>query len=331
MPECREAYLLAQRFCGLAARWDDRSALSWGHLMMSYLLLVMGDQSEARRHLDSITDEASRTYRLPLSEHDAEAPLIALGPVLWFQGFPDQAARVAARSVAATIGAGRVTSLCHVLGLLAWPIAILVGDLVEAQRCSKLLHEVPGQKALFYQSWGRGLEGGLLIKRGEAHRGVQALQGALDEHRKANSNLHRAILTVILAEGLGGIGQVPAALAVIDEALAESDATEARWYMPEQLRIKGELILLSGEPTAAAEADSWYAQSLRLARRQGALSWELRTATSLARLRQRQGRTADAVTVLQPVYARFTEGFHTADLMAASTLLAALRGAAGTG
>jgi predicted ATPase len=84
-------------------------------------------------------------------------------------------------------------------------------------------------------------------------------------------------------------------------------------------------------PNRAAEAESCYAQSLDLARHQGALSWELRTATSLARLRQRQGRTAEAMEVLQPVYARFTEGFRTADLMAASTLLGTLQGAAGAG
>jgi predicted ATPase len=329
MPECSEAHSFAQRFCDLAASWDDQSVLNWGHVMMGYLLLVMGDQSGAHRHLDSITDyQTSQKSRLPLHEHDSEAFAVTLGPVLWLQGLPDQAARLAARTVDDAIVAGHVTSLCHVLGLLAWPIAILVGDLVEAQRCAKLLLEMPVQKPLFYQSWARGLEGGLFIRRGEPHRGVQVLQTALDEHRKTNSKVHRAILTVILAEGLGGIGRVPAALAVIDEALAESDMTEARWYMPEQFRVKGELLLLSGAVNAAAEADGCYARSLALARQQGALSWELRTATSLARLRQQQGRTAEAVAVLQPVYAQFTEGFHTADLLSASSLLATLRGAA---
>jgi predicted ATPase len=328
-PECSEAHSLAQRFCSLAASWDQ-SALNWGHVMMSYLLLVMGDQSGAHRHFDSIIDnETSRTIRLPLHEHDSAALGVVQGPILWFQGFPDQAVRVAARAVDDAVVAGQVTtSLCHVLGLLAWPIAILVGDLIEAQRCAKLLLELV-QKPLFYQSWARGLEGGLFIRRGELHRGVQVLQAALDEHRRANSKMHRAILTVILAEGLGGMGRLPAALAVIDEALAESDMTQVRWYMPEQFRLKGELLLLSGAANAAAEADSCYVQSLALARQQGALSWELRAATSLARLRQRQGRTAEAVDVLQPVYARFTEGFHTADLMAASSLLGTLRGAAG--
>jgi predicted ATPase/DNA-binding winged helix-turn-helix (wHTH) protein len=329
IPECREAHSLAQDFCRLAATWGDLSALNWGHVIMSHVLLVIGDQRRARRHLDSVL--VRETYRLPLVEHDFEARLIVLGPVLWFQGFPDQAARVAAHAVDDAIEVGHLTSLCHVLGLLAWPIAILVGDLVQAQRCVNLLLDVPGPKALFYQSWARGLEAASLIKGGEVERGVQALRAALAEHRKTNSKLHEAILTVVLAEGLGVIGQVAAGLAVIDEALAESDATEARWYVPEQLRIKGELILLTGAPNAATEADSCYVESLRWARRQGALSWELRTATSLARLRQRQARTAEALNALQPVYTRFTEGFHTADLIAANTLLGTLRGAGGTG
>jgi hypothetical protein len=330
-PECRAAHSLAQRFCSLAATQDDPSAMNWGHIITSYLLLVMGDQSGARRHLDSILgSETLRIHRFPLLEHDLNAHLVALGPVLWFQGFPDQAVRVAAKSVDDAVAAGHATSLCHVLGLLAWPIAILVGDLVEAQRCVQLLLDLPVKKPLFYESWSRGLEAGLLIERGEVDCGVQALRAALVEHSKTNSKLHRAILTVILAEGLGANGQVAAALAVIDEALADSDATEVRWYMPEQLRIKGELTLLTGAPNAAAGAETCYAQSLGWARRQSALSWELRTATSLARLRQRQGRIAEAANVLQPVYARFTEGFQTADLMTARTLLGTLRGAAGT-
>jgi predicted ATPase len=332
MPQCREAHSLAQEFCRLAATMDDPSALHWGHLIMSHVLLVMGDQNAARRHLDFIVDrETAPRLRFPLLEHDFEARFIVLGPVLWFQGFPDQAARLAANTVDDAIDAGHLMSLCHVLGLLAWPIANLVGDLVQARRCVQLLLDVPLPKALFYQSWARGLEAALLIKGGEVERGVQALRAALAEHGRTNSKLHEAILTVVLAEGLGVIGQVAAGLAVIDEALAESDATEARWYVPEQLRIKGELILLTSVPNAAAEADSCYVESLRWARRQGALSWELRTATSLARLRQRQGRTAEALNDLQPVYARFTEGFHTADLMAANTLLGALRGAGGVG
>jgi predicted ATPase len=97
-----------------------------------------------------------------------------------------------------------------------------------------------------------------------------------------------------------------------------------RWIIPELLRRKGELLMMrgpSGEPTLA---EDHFRQSLDSARRQGALSWELRAATSLARLRSGQNRRTEALVLLQPVYDRFTEGFDTADLKTAKALLDAL-------
>jgi len=67
--------------------------------------------------------------------------------------------------------------------------------------------------------------------------------------------------------------------------------------------------------------EALFRQALDGARRQQALSWELRTATSFARLLRSQGRAADAIACLQPVYDRFTEGFGTGDLIAAKQLL----------
>jgi predicted ATPase len=86
-------------------------------------------------------------------------------------------------------------------------------------------------------------------------------------------------------------------------------------------RCKGELILLHGDGAGADSAEDLFRQALDEARRQATLSWELRAATSLARLLCRQGRSADAIACLQPVYDRFTEGFGTADLIAAKQLL----------
>jgi predicted ATPase len=86
-------------------------------------------------------------------------------------------------------------------------------------------------------------------------------------------------------------------------------------------RLKGELSLLHGRPGAAGSAEIHFWQALDGAREYGALSWELRAATSLARLLLNQGRPADATACLQPIYDRFTEGFSTADLIAAKQLL----------
>ncbi|HUC67198.1 MAG TPA: hypothetical protein VMA53_17290, partial [Stellaceae bacterium] len=85
----------------------------------------------------------------------------------------------------------------------------------------------------------------------------------------------------------------------------------------------GDLLLLQSPP-GPAMAEDHYRQALDWARRQGALSWELRAATSLARLLRDQARSGEATARLQPVYDRFTEGFDTADLKAAKALLDAL-------
>ena len=87
------------------------------------------------------------------------------------------------------------------------------------------------------------------------------------------------------------------------------------------LRIKGERFLSLGAPEAAAAAEGHFRQALDWARRQGALSWELRATTSLARLWRDQARSKEAYEILAPVYDRFTEGFATADLRVARSLI----------
>jgi predicted ATPase len=83
--------------------------------------------------------------------------------------------------------------------------------------------------------------------------------------------------------------------------------------------LRGEA-LLAGAGTAS-EAEAAIEQGIDVARQQNAKSWELRGVTSLARLRRQQGRPQEAVALLAPIYAWFTEGFDTADLKAARTLL----------
>ena len=110
-----------------------------------------------------------------------------------------------------------------------------------------------------------------------------------------------------------------------DRRLVISERNEERWCLAELLRVKGELILREGAPPAETAAEEYFLQSLDWARRQGALSWELRTSTSLARLQQDQGRIAEARSLLQSVYDRFSEGFETADLKTAKAYLNSLQ------
>jgi predicted ATPase len=145
----------------------------------------------------------------------------------------------------------------------------------------------------------------------------------LDEFREARSAVLRFI-AFLMAEALGRAGQNADALAAIEEAIARSERTEEHWAMAELVRVKGELLLLQGAPGAAAAAEDHFRQALDWARQQGALSWELRAATSLARLLRDRDRIGEARDLLTSVYGRFTEGFGTADLQAAKRLIEAL-------
>ena len=122
----------------------------------------------------------------------------------------------------------------------------------------------------------------------------------------------------MLAEAYGKGGRTEDGLRVLDEALALVDKTGERGREAELYRLKGELL------QNADEAEACFQQALAVARRQQSKSWELRTAMSLARLWQQQGKRNEARDLLAPVYGWFTEGFDTADLMDAKALLEVL-------
>ena len=119
------------------------------------------------------------------------------------------------------------------------------------------------------------------------------------------------------------MGQREAGLALLAEALAVLNDTGERRWEAELHRLKGEL-LLARAAGHDAEAETCFRQALDIARRQQARSWELRAAMSLARLWQRLGKRTAAHELLAPIYGWFTEGFDTADLQEARTLLAEL-------
>ncbi len=107
---------------------------------------------------------------------------------------------------------------------------------------------------------------------------------------------------------------------MIDQAIALVERNGDLFMMPELLRIKAGILMTSPGPDFAL-AERCLLQSLGLAERQSALSWQLRTATSLAQLYLMQNQSDQAKNVLAPLYRRFTEGFETSDLQAAKSLL----------
>jgi predicted ATPase len=285
----------------------------------------LGDLPSARRHLEHALvgyvtpDQTSHIIRFHIDQRVVMSAFLAR--VLWLQGFPDQATRAAHSSVENARAANHTISLCTALAHAACPLALLTGDLAAAEHYGSMLLDHSTRHALaLWRAYGRGFQGVLAIQGGDVITGLGLLRAGLDEFGEAGSALLQ-FLALLMAEALGRAGQNAEGLAAIDEAITRSERTEERWAMAELMRVKGELLLFQGAPGAAAVAEDHFRQALDWARRQGALSWELRAAVSLARLLRSQGRTADAIACLQPVYDRFTEGFGTADLTAAKQLL----------
>lgn len=328
--EYRNALGFAQRFYTVAASAMDRTDILVGERMMGAALHILGDQINARRHIEQVLSRYVAPVRRSHSfrfQYDQLVTARAFhARILWLQGYPDQAMRAAQRSVEDARTLDHVLTLCNALTHAGCPISILNGDIGAATKAVNMLLEYSVKYGVTIPHvWGIALQGTLILRCGDPETASVHLRAALDELRGINFTIYNAALFGNLAESLVGAGQTAEALITIDDALVQSEREEERWCIAELLRIKGEIILLGNSSIGLDGAENLFLQSLDWARRQGARSWELRTSMSLARLLQRQGRISDARTLLDNVYSQFTEGFGTADLIEAKTLLDAFR------
>ena len=323
----RAALAVAEKFCTYAAKTTDPADGPIGDRLVGMALLSLGDLEGARRHIEHMLGRyvarRSDIIRFQFDQRSMARSYYSL--ILWLQGFPEQAMRSIECNLVDSRASDHPMSLANVLVQSACPVAFLVGDLTLAERYIKALMDLSARHTLeLWNLAGRftAFEGVLRVKRGEIGTGLELLRTAFSRIPQNGFMLFfYPLFLAEIADALGRDAKAAEGLSIIDEALVRSERNELRWCVAEFLRIKGELILREGAPQAATAAEEHFLRSLDWARRQGALSWELRTSTSLARLQQDQGRTAEARSLLQSVYDRFSEGFETADLKTAKAHL----------
>ena len=320
----RDALRFAQRYRIAAGASTDPSKVLVGDRMIGFVLHHLGEHDEARRLTEGMLARfAPPPDRSRLVEGAPDPHAIAkvvLARILWLQGFPDRAMCIANDAAEETSALDHPVSLFSVIAYATCPIALLEGDLGRAAAAREMLRTVVKQHRPF-EPWSDGFTALDLIQHGEAAAGLAILNEAT---QAMHDNAFGAFFGMFIAgrvEGLSRCGLPADALRTADAALAHCHKLNEYWYVPELMRLRGEALLLRAHSTSAGEAESEFQTALDLARTQTALSWELRIATSLTRLLHRQGRDEAAYETLAPILGRFSEGFDTADVIAAQIQL----------
>jgi predicted ATPase/DNA-binding winged helix-turn-helix (wHTH) protein len=317
------ARIVAERIEQIAHRIDDPVSLHAAYRELGATLLTSGRPREAQQYLERIlrspATPGDRRSVIYYNSNDHAVARAMLARALWMQGLTDQALHEARLSLKELQDTDHQLQLCPILYHGICRIATMTGDFATADR--EIAHLIEVAKSLNAHLWetaGRFLKGKLLVERGEFAQGLLVLRDAFETGGRI-WRLSYPEFKGTLALGLAGTGRLDEALVALDDAMAAEREDGHGWFAPELLRIKGEVLLQQAADRSTAE--DCFNQAAQMAREQGALFWELRVALSLARLRVIQGRHHEARAPLASVYDRFTEGFATADLQAARTLL----------
>jgi len=313
----RLGHELSETLCLIAADSGDPDFLMMGQGMAAESLFYLGRHADAaNRILPLLRESAPAQPRIFSSFRTIARSTVSM--MLWVLGLPDQALASATVTVDEARAAGNALMVSGVL-MKTCRVALLAGDFATADQWIETLLDCSAKIGIGSRTaLGRCFKGTLLQAHGDL-AGVALLKDGLAWLREAGFSFGYAMSLGGLAQGLSTAGRLDEARQAIDEALELADGNEERWCVPELLRIKGELL----------RSEDCLLEALTEARRQEALSWELRAAMSLARLWRGDDKGAEAHELLSAIYGRFTEGFDTLDLKAAKALVGELSPASG--
>jgi len=320
--ELVKARELAEQCLLLVQRVDDPARLIVAHDALGETLFFLGDFAQARAHLEravALYDPQKRRPHRALTDPGVSS-LSMLAGALWMLGYPEQARE-------------KSTEALRLAEALAHP-HILASTLVIATHVHQLRQEVrttqehaeavvtlaTEQGFPFWLAEATIFVGWALAEQGRGAEGIAQIHHGLATRQAIGLELTQPVYLTMLAEAYESVGQPTEGLTVLADALTRVDTTGERWREVELHWLRGEL-LLAVSAENHREAEACFRQALTIAHQQQAKSLELRTAMSLSRLWQQQGKKAEARQMLAEIYNWFTEGFDTKDLQEAKALL----------
>jgi len=319
---------MAGLFLGEATARSDCPETMIAHRISGATCLYFGDFASAHEHFRKAIELYDPTRHVDFANRFGSNPRAHAEAydaiALWVLGRVDEALRLADRALADAESAvhaptmGQVLSFAARLELLRYnPEAVATYSRAVADVVSRYdLRAFWDGMAAFFQGWARRL-------RGDGEAGLSEMRRGLAIYREQGRNWSWPSLEAALADAEATAGETDAALRRLDEALAELERTENRWYEAEMHRIRAE-ILLKRDPADTAAAEQSLQTAIAITQSQKARSFELRAALSLAKLYRAADRDADAHAVLASAVEGFPPTEQFPEFTEAQTLLAAL-------
>jgi predicted ATPase len=314
----------AANFLSSAQSQPSSGPLLVGHRALALSLIYSGDYPAALAHFETAASlyrpDEHRDSALRYGQDIGVSAFVLLSWALWHRGYPDQSARAADRALAYSRQLGHAHTLAfalHVAGMAA----LFARDVATVHACGNDCVALASEHGFaLWAARGRILQGWADAQQGETTTGIARIHDGLAATEATGARGNTPFYLTLLAEALALSGKIEEGLATLDDALAKAAASGEKGWRAEVHRLRGELTSRLPYPDPA-KAEHSVRTALAIAREQGTRGYELRAATSLARLWREQGRQGEARDLLAPLYGSFTEGFDTQDLKEARTLL----------
>ena len=314
---------VADQYLAAARLSQDPLPLLMAHRTMGMVMMLKGEIVQARDHLVQgfarYDIQQHRSLALAYGQEPMVTGIMWSSINLFLLGYADQSSTQLheAVSLAEELAHPFTSAFAN---CFAAQVSILSRAIEPAIHYADATVSVAEEQSYaHYLAWGNLLQGAYLAHTGQPQEGIERLAQSLATITKTGFLALRSLFLSLLAEAHLIAGQAPDGLDTLDKAFAHANDTGERFWESELHRQKGELLLLRGG--SENEAEECFNKALEIARNQSAKSLELRTALSLARLWQSQGKTTDARELLAGIYGWFTEGFGTPDLVDAKVLL----------
>jgi class 3 adenylate cyclase/predicted ATPase len=327
--EFQTARELAEQLLTVAQCVPDPTLLLVAHRVLGQTLASLGELPAAHVHLEQgiALYDPQQHHALALQYGQDPGVICRAWAALTLRllGYPDQALESITVSLTLAQDLAHPYSLAYALMWAAVVHQFRREQRAAQARAEELLALAREQGFAHWVAAGTIWQGWVQSEQGQRTEGIAQMRQGVAGWRASGVELWRPYFLALLAEAYGNGGQAEEGLRVLGEALAAVEKTGERFYEAELYRLQGEL-WLRRVGSDALQAETCFQHALDIARSQHAKSLELRAATSLSQLWQKQGKRTEAHALLAPIYGWFTEGFDTADLQEAKALLEELAG-----